>query len=400
MFDNDYLYSKMIKVIDGEAAQLTDFANLLDESLELDKLIKKIFPLDSYGNENEYIKIKGSKQLILEFNKINMEKLDIIVPLKDIGYMGLIEDNQIVINFYNIEKYKELKANGIYEFSYDFFENLFSMGKFSNYCIKYGYVDLLRENIKTLLEKRGSVIRQYRLIKNEDDYFLRALTSSRYQNYDNNIALYLSMLNLHKLAVEKKLEFRIEKTFLSDSYIRIFLEQENELRIPNVGILKFGVLITNNEIREGAFYMEVRYKITDEYKNTFYGMQPLKNSIFNITHGMGIQTLIGKIKQLNNLLNIENSMKDLIQGLSGMEKISQDGLFSLYKKIVNSKNELGKSTKDKFKEIYDKHDIENTKTIVEAFNKIDSITTDMDEKIFLERVYHEVIMELVHNNKQ
>ncbi|MGR6001442.1 hypothetical protein ACT7C7_26960 [Bacillus cereus] len=78
------------------------------------------------------------------------------------------------------------------------------MGKYGKFCIKNGYRDLLRENIEQLLVKLGEVEKQYRLLKIDNEYCLRGITSLRYRNYDNHLALYLSLLSIHSYAKKIK----------------------------------------------------------------------------------------------------------------------------------------------------------------------------------------------------
>jgi hypothetical protein len=58
---------------------------------------------------------------------------------------------------------------------------------------------------------------QYRLIKVDNEWRIRGITTTRYHNYDNYLAIYVTLLSLHRYAKEHHINYRIEKAYISDS---------------------------------------------------------------------------------------------------------------------------------------------------------------------------------------
>ncbi|PEY30037.1 hypothetical protein CN354_26365 [Bacillus cereus] len=377
--------------LNSSPAQFKDLKHLIRES-ELDKLIGETFPLNEFNSESNLL-INGSKELLLYFEKVDEEKLDIVEELKNIEYIGLSDDHEIILRFNNELFDEDFNATGIYDFSYDFLDNAFNMGKFSKFCISNSYNDLLRENITQLIEKLPSLKKQYRLIKNKNEWFLRGLTSTRYNNYDNHLAIYLTLISLHKYSKENQTSFNLEKAYLSDSEIKIFFSQQNPIKIPNLGEIYFGVYVSNNEIKEGAFSLELRYTVVNEQGKSFSG---LSNYVFNINHSTGISNVQEKLSFSDKI----NELKDInIQHIMSikMNKLSDNQLFMIFKKIHSSTQKLSKEARDKAKDYYDSTLVNNTLTIIDAFDKFNEITTDVEERIYLERIYNEVLKELSDN---
>lgn len=372
-------------------AQFKDLKHLIRES-DLDKKIGEKFPLNEFNQESELL-INGSKELLSYFEKVDEEKLDIIEELKNIEYIGLSDKNEIILRFNNEMFDEDFNATGVYDFSYDFLDNAFNMGKFSKFCISNSYNDLLRENISQLIEKLPSLKKQYRLIKHNNEWLLRGLTSTRYNNYDNHLAIYLTLISLHKYSKKNKTLFNLEKAYLSDSEIKIFLSQQNPINISNLGDIYFGVYVSNNEIKEGTFSLELRYTVVNEDGKNFSG---LSNHVFNISHATGISNVQEKLAFSDKINELKEITIEHIMNIK-KNKLTENQLFMIFRKIHSSTQKLSKEARDKAKDYYDSSLVNNTITLVDAFDKFNEITADVDERVYLERIYNEVIKEVSSN---
>ncbi|MET3196940.1 hypothetical protein [Bacillus sp. OAE603] len=369
-------------------SQFKDLKHLIRDT-ELDKLIGERFPLNDFNAESELL-INGSKKLLTYFEKVDEEKLDIVEELKNIEYIGLSSDHEIILRFIN-EKYNEdFNATGVYDFSYDFLDTAFYMGKFSRFCISNSYNDLLRDNITQLFEKLPSLKKQYRLIRHKNEWFLRGLTSTRYNNYDNHLAIYLTLISLHKYSQKNQTSFNLEKAYLTDSEIKIFFSQDNTINIPNIGEVHFGVYVSNNEIKEGTFSLELRYTVSNDQGKSFSG---LSSHVFNISHSTGIGNVEEKLAFSEKINDLKDITVEHIKNVKN-SKLTENQLFMIFKKIHSSTKKLSKESRDKAKDYYNSNLVNNTITMIDAFNKFNEITTDVEEKIYLERIYNEVIKEL------
>ncbi|PAW27944.1 hypothetical protein BKC07_16265 [Peribacillus simplex] len=372
------------------SAMFSQLKHLIRDS-EIDKTIGENFPLSDF-NSNESILIKGSAELLDCFETVDEEKQDIVEKLENVRYIGLSDKKELILRFKSDFTEDEYNASGIYDFTYDFLNDVFSMGKFSRFCISNGHYDLLKENINELINKMPSIERQYRLLKNDDKWFLRGITSSnRYNNYDNHLALYLTFISLHRYAKQNKTFFIVDEALLSDSELRIFFRQQDSIKISNIGNIYFGAYISNNEIREGTFSLELRYTIVNEDGTSFSG---ISDHVFNFTHATGVKKLKEKLSYSDKIKELKDITLEHMKTIKIANKLTENQLYLIFNKIQSSNQKLAKATKDKAKELKKDKVINNTMGIIEAFDRLNDITTDIDERLYLERLYNEVIKEL------
>jgi hypothetical protein len=389
------LYEKYLSStsISHHTAKVEDLKSLIREG-EADKLINEAFPLSLCGQSDENIKIKGTKSLIEGFNGINCKKLDIEEKLENIKLIGFTND-QLILNFQPTKHngdINELTANGIYTFSHDFLNVHFDMGAFSKFCFSNGYENVLYYCITRLLENEKGKAKQYRLLEKKNQYYIRGLTSTRYKNYDNHLALYLTLYSLHSYAQKENVQFSIEKAYISDSELVLFIEQDNPMHINGVGKAYFGVMVSNNELADGALTVQFRYRVRNK---DGLGFSCTENDVLSINHSTKIENVKTKLDSLNNFKKIRRSVTLLFRAIKEAPYLSKDNIFNIFKTVNNSRySTFSKDTKEYAQELYKKinEDVENIYTIIELFNRLGEITTDIDEKIHLERICHEALL--------
>lgn len=372
-------------------AKIKELKFFIKEDKILDANIAEKFPLNHFGDNEDYIEVDGSQNLIDLFETIDDKKMDIIESLQDIQYKDISEDNEIILEFGD-----DIVGTGVYDFTFDFFEELFDMGKYSKFCMNNELMDLLEENVDKLFIKFKDKKNQYRLIQKNGEWLLRAITSSRYNNYDNNIAIYLTLLLLSTLCVKEKISISLKSAYISDSEMKVFFEQDKHVRIDGIGDIYFGILLTNGEIRNSTFSAEVYYTIVDENDKdlSFTAIPDIKDSIFSIKHDVKVDTLVSSVQNITKLLEIEKIMLSYIKSIKNIKSVSDNILYSLMLKITQSRMFISE-TKDNFKDIYNKDLINNSMTLLQVFNKTSQITTDIDETIYLQRIYNEVIKDIL-----
>jgi hypothetical protein len=381
-----YKYEKILNGIElgKECAYLKDFKYFLREDKEIDLLVAKHFQLRKYGDLQDQICIEGSRKLLREFLNIDEEKMDIVEKLQNVQVEGFDSNDELILRFLP----DHLVARGIYRFTRQFFDDVFEMGKFSVFCISKQFHDLLIHNIKVLSKRMKNKKMQYRLIKVNNEWRIRGITTTRYHNYDNYLAIYVTLLSLHKYAKEHHINYRIEKAYISDSEIAIFIEQNQPTTIIGFGKVYFGVIIVNNEVKEKAFSMQYRYRIVDDKGNQFGAIPQIEETVYDIKHNTKVEYLAERLNNLNE--NIRKNIMDQIMAIANTPYLSEDQIYAVFKKIIRSKT-LSKETKNKAQRLRDEKVVTNTLSIIEAFNRLNEITTDMDEHIHLERIYYEVL---------
>lgn len=387
----NYLYSIELEKnsINMENDKLENVKNFLHEDKTLDKNIRTKFPINMFGNPEELLKIKGSKTLMEEYHKLHVEKYDFKEKLGNIEYIGIYHDKELILNF----PFKQIKAAGIYNFKNQFLRE-FAMEKYIDFCMKTNCSNLIKENLNEIFKKFAFREKQYRLLKDkENNWRIRGFTSIRYNNYDNDIALYLSLLSIHKYAKEKGIFYCVDKAYLSDSSIYILFEQEKPIKLHNIGDVYLGIVVSNGEIRNRTFKFDIRYRVVNNDKNMELSAI-LNNSIFSIMHSMGVSKVEECLNNLNKLDEHANSILKFIYDLNCTKPLSQDATYMLMNdliKRISSCSDISKKTKDSYKQGEFNKIIKNTLTLIDFLNKANSIQTDIDEKIFIERILHQVM---------
>lgn len=381
-------------ITNGSFATYNELKYLLDSSKELDALISDAFPLSANKN---LINVKGSYELIEAYKSIdtNAGKFDIVSTLSKTSFLGLSDTKQAIISISSDDGPDPTIATGIYNSSEQFYD-IFKMSTFSDFLIKNQLDETVKTNVDFLLAQFPDMEKQFRMLIIDNAYYLRALTSPRYKNYDNNIVIYVVLYILDKLNSTGDICFSISKVYLTDSELKIFINQSNSTVIPDVGQLYFGAMISNNEITDGKVNIELRYHFYDANKNTSFGCLPdLEDAFIQIQHASSTQNAIAKFSLLEQIAEQNNVMLDYVNSLSNTKVLTRDIAYSLLKKITQSRRpDISKSIKKSVSLLYDTKLVKNTYTLIEALNIVTDLTTDIDEKIALERIYYELIKEI------
>lgn len=184
----DYHYeTRYFNEGNGRLATKEEIKKLLRLESEINDVDEFVLEnIDFIENSNE-CNIIGIKDLIEKYNYVDSEKIDLLIPLSEISYIGFYHNKEIILGFEN----DTWKAIGTYEFTSDFLDSLFNMNKYARFCLNYEDEELVAYNMEKQLLKRSGEIRQYRFLMKGEDMLLRGITSRNYRNYDNHIAIYL-----------------------------------------------------------------------------------------------------------------------------------------------------------------------------------------------------------------
>lgn len=371
---------------DDEYASYTDIQYLLrlvsgnSDEVELGKSIKET---TDWINKKKGCNIKGSKELIDLYNSIDNEKMDLILPLSEIEYNGFYNNNEIILE---LDGYR---ATGMYNFTGSFLESLFHMKRFGNFCFDHGERDLLDENIQKLMTTQKDEVRLFRFLMDGDNLFLRGLATLIYKRYDNNIAIYLALNSLNRYAEENGVHIFVEKASITDSCLDITFVQEEKFSIDKDTLVEVGVRLTNNEISVGKLSMQFVYTIYDSRNNQF---RAIGDTVVGIIHTYQIQTIDEKIRNFRNLSKYTNKTIQCIVDIKNKNKLDRDQLSLIFHRLSRTKdNKLSKKSRNTIDALYREEVVGNTFSMIELFDKIDSLITTIDEKLFLQIVFNEMI---------
>ena len=224
--DKGVLVSEVLKLVDNHK-YYQEFYNLL----EIDKI------------KDDFIPIRGASKLISTMQSVNNKftKFDVESSYQDLEF---VESEKFTITFNNIIdpdvttiiESDEFTATPIYSAQTDFFSGLFNMDRYANKLLDHGYNYLVNSNLKSIQEILQKLLvknKKYRiLLDKEGNYFLRAITSNRYYDYNNNIAVFVGLIILYKDIKESKNEFIIQRCEFNESYVRVYFENLEEKDLP------------------------------------------------------------------------------------------------------------------------------------------------------------------------
>ncbi|MGL4570795.1 MAG: hypothetical protein ACRCVJ_07000 [Clostridium sp.] len=385
--------------IDSNKVRKEELETLLDFRKKTDAFVLRNYYL---GNiEEEFINIEGSYNLIETYKRIEEKvcKVDIIERLGNVRYIGKSEESDNII--FNINN--EYIAECIYNARNDFFQGLFEIDKFLNFCFKARLDDLISYNIKYLMEEFPDKERQYRLIKERDRWCIRSVTSSnKYKNYDNKLVLYMSLYILHKLGVEKDINFKVSEYYLSDSSMRLFFEERKEYILDDNNTLNFGLLIKNSEIKNESFTVDLYYKIINKENKDigFIGIHDFKEKLFSVKHNISEKSLISKF---NNILDIEkykNEVLAYVDDIINADELTDVILDRIVNEVVKVKNKFTLETREEIRKLKDQQFAERSIKLMDALNKINMLDLDIDEKIYLQYIYDKAITDTTKGRRR
>lgn len=352
--------------------------------LDAEEISLSIKDTMAYITEDE-CNVKGSKKVIDIFTEIKNKKSDMLIPVEDIVLQGF-DDKNLILSFKDKESEEIVfTATGIYSFTNDFLDQLFSLDKFASYCFKNNEKDLIRETIEYLLENTSNKIKQYRFIDgsgvHKDKLFLRAVTSKSYKNYDNNEVLYLALNAMHRYSKKTANKVYIENAIITDSSLDMTMKVENRIPIGKDYSAEIGVNVSNSEIKEGAVLFEFIYTIFDKNGNS---STAIGDSVVKIQHNNVSKTVKERLAHLNELDKHSENVLEGINATKLAKKLNEDELYVIFEKFSKSKT-LSAGAKTKLSNLQRDEIVNNTLTIIELFGKLEQLETTIDDRIFIQK---------------
>lgn len=356
--------------------------------------------------KDDFISIPGAKKLVETIRYINAKfaKFDL-----ESTYNNLEFDTSdgLMITFKNIDDEEinelissdEFTASPIYSAKSDFLSGLFSMEKYANKLMDSGYNDLVEYNlneVKSIYENNDVRAKKYRiLLDNDGNYFLRAITSNRYYDYNNNIAVLVGLITLHKEMLISKNKFIVQRCEYNESYVRIYFESLEDKELPNVGYINNIIEVSNDEIKREAMRFSTVISLSytsKEEKNIslFIKPQRTKSKILSIKHNELPKTAFEKLAMLVNYKEVQNELFEDLKRIGEIKKPDQ------IKHIIRNKinraraGELKNSKNNILSELTTQ--VKTLTELLELLNKIELLTEDIDSKEYLRYIIYEALV--------
>lgn len=378
------------------------------ENSEFKEDVFKIFDFDAIKSEK--LTVNGLKLVIESILSVNREyeKIDLVTHSSNIELVDSDDSsdtNVILLQFNDVKSQTDeevIIAETIYSAGREYFEGSYHLEKFAKFCLQHGDRALIKSNI-SYLNKRHSksenLVKSYRLLRTQTGYYyLRGITSSNvYKDYNVPFALFVSILSLHLLSKKNRHKFNVSYCEYSESFIRIHFETEKQENVENIGLLKFVLEMTNDEIKRDAFKFSGVFHLKAISAGEEYVLQlkpnpkGIKTPIISVKHSVRPSTMY---KQLEGLAEyITNAEADMKEDLIGMSAIKNpDHLrFKLQEAIKKSKHQELRSYQEKMSMALNVK-ISRMSDLLGLMNKLNQIVPEeFEAKEYLRYLYYDIL---------
>lgn len=370
----------------GKERATSDMVNQLLRDDATSKAVKNRF---NYINGN-VCNILGSESIIYSFMSIDSRKFDIKTQIRNVEFLGFSND-EIELCFNDDEP--KITAVGIYDFTDTFLEK-YKLDKFKKYCIKNKMNSLIKNNIVECMQNDPSALYQFRLISDEEKSYLRAITTDKYKNYDNHIALYIALNTLHRYADTNAIDIRATEGYISDSSLDINFVFGEKIDLEDGWYMQIGVKVLNNEIRQGAFSIELIYSIynSNNPDKNIMTYTAISDKIIDIVHTRTVETIEQEFSKLMNIEGFIESMVSNAKKVKSNNVLDPDQIYKLFELFSNNRT-MSSSTRKLLKSEKDTI-TRNTHNLIDIFDKLSTLVTSVDEKTHLQRLFDEFIKTL------
>ncbi len=243
--------------------------------------------------------------------------------------------------------------------------------------------------------------RKYRFLKDkQENYFLRSITSKKYNEYGVAFSFVISILALNKIInKEKGNEFSISSLSLNESKFDMVVTTGVPTYIEEIEhFLASSILIKNNDLGDMSLSFTHSLKLTplqnDERKIFLFP----KFSDKDLKYKMSVSHSTGTKKVLQTFDNIESviySVEDYIKDFKGFVKSkTPDELRAKIEEKVISNNSPFKGIKD-LKKLFEKstsQHIDNIAKLLEICHKAEMLDMDYDLKFKLRYIISNILL--------
>lgn len=398
-FYRDYLSTQELSK-SRTTVKLADCLKLIENSEFKDDLL---ILFDFEKIKNGYVNITGLKKVIesVILRDQEYQKLDLESHISDVTYVSIFDANTVILKFNNPESIEEkvINAKTVYSAKKEYFEGSYKIDKFANFCIKEGHSNLLKDNIEYLNQQykdSNSHIKSFRLLKNtEGNYFLRAITStSQYYDYNIRFSLFVTIVTIYGIIKSENYNFIISRCEYSESFIRLYLQKDRSVKIPNVGTLSFVLEMSNDEIKREAFKFSALFTLNinsnTERVNVFLKPKKLKTKLISIKHNFKPDSISKPLGELSTF--IKEAEKEMMEDITELNNVKNpDHLrYFLLRKIERSNNKELLQFKPQIRETLDVKIFKISELLV-LMSKVDGIVTDLEVKEYLRYSFYEIL---------
>lgn len=372
------------------------------ESFKTDDIKDEFIVVDHIDTVHNKIKL-----IINQF-----ERFSILAHTKDITIResakpvaDVTGHHPLIFNFGEYVEIDEVKTGldcyTIYDSKNTFFDE-YDMAKYANRLYKNGLGGLAEYNInffKTLAttDKKFNKHRSYRLVANNNELFLRGITSTdRYFEYGIDFTFVVAMLSLHKdMKVNKGNQYAITSSAVSESKLELIISEKQLKDAKEFGKVSSAMIVTTNDLGQGSLNFTKIIRVGGKMHHGIYlfpATEEAKQNKLIISHSTGPKKTLNNLNEVYTLLNdTDEYIKDLheVKGIKAPDELRA--------RIVNKLS----NPRSAFKDILELRDIFKMKIdneikafakLLEMCNKAEELEIDYDLKDKLRYIISDIIL--------
>lgn len=362
---------------------------------------------------NEYIQIPNAGNLVAIQKALNKKyhKEDLDSSSDDISLYA--PNGEFSINFNDLTENEYFQSLGrsnifttpIYSARADFFSGLYQMDRYATQLLNKGLRDIIEMNWERL-QQEPPFEKKYRILHDLEDgqFYLRAITSiSRYNNYDNNIAIVTALLTLHNEMKDSQVKYRLESCEYNESFIRMFFESSETTPLEGIGSVRNYIEVSNDEIKRESLRFSGACSILFSDGNNAEGSlfihpDEVKSKILSIRHSVRPETANRELASIANSSTVHTELfKEIatIKSIKNPEQIKT--LFLL--KVENAKREDIGSHKVEILKIL-RQSASNISQLLNIFSKVEVFAReDVGVAEYLRLAIYETLFKRKHPMK-
>ena len=273
------------------------------------------------------------------------------------------------------------------------------MDKYASVLIKNGFRGIVETNL-SMLKEIHTTSKRYRILHDLNDnlFYLRAIISLRnYHNYDNNIAIVISLLTLHNETKRTGLEYRLKKFEYNESFIRAFFESSEVKQLEGIGKVKNLIEISNDEIKREALRFSGVCSIVFGQEDgvsdeLFIQPQEIKSRILSVKHNQVPKTAIQELSNIEKSSTVHENIYNDILKIAKIKNPDQIK-FLVLSKVENATNEDIKKHKSQILAELS-HSVSNILQLLTVFRKIELLASeDIEATEYLRFIIYQALIE-------
>lgn len=355
--------------------------------------------IDTVFNRIKYITDNFVRFSVLAHSK-DITIRESTVPVEDIpGHRPLI------FNFGEYADIDEVKYNldcyAIYDSKNTFFDE-HDMAKYANHLYKIGLGELAGYNVNFFKDlaktnSRFNKYRSYRLVANNEELFLRGITSTdRYFEYGIDFAFVVAMLLLHKnMKSNAGNAYAITSGAISESKLELIIAEKQLKDAGEFGKVSSAIVVTTNDLGQGSLNFTKVIRVGGHFHHGIYLFpvsEEAKQNKLIISHSTGPKRAIANLKEVHTQLGDTDEYIKELHDVNGI-KTPDELRARIVNKLINPRSV--------FKDIVELRDIFKTKInneikdfakLLEMCDKAEQLDIDYDLKDKLRYIISDIIL--------